>query len=239
LYDGQIQTHTGNGANKYIHFDKKTTTMTENELKIKKLELEIAELSRPSWKRPAYLTIVISVLTVLISSLIGFGQYFEKVDKDNIRKIEELEKKITENKEQEHKLEIATARYETLITKNENEEVRKSNTILKDDLKNNQIKLGIIEKEIGQKEAEFLRLTNQFGEFKDLVAGTIKKYKEYSPGYANGVINSQSGQAKIKEIIDLTEVERQRTEIGRFAYSIMNQTFDKSTSQILAELDLK
>lgn len=217
--------------------------MNEDQLRIKKLELEIAELTKPNWQKPSYLTILVSVLTILISATIGFSQYFTKVNQENVRKVEELENKLAENKDQQHKLEIARFKYETLMAKNENEEIMKKTVILNQEITENQKKLSITESEIQKKQIEIqsakVKLKNlekTYTNFKHLVSVTIRKYKEYSPGYANGIINSQSGQAKINEIVQLKNTDNQRIEISRFAFGIMNQTYTKSTEQILSEL---
>jgi|TARA_B110000908_G_scaffold119730_1_gene140329 hypothetical protein len=210
--------------------------MTEEELKIKKLELEISEISKPEWRKPAY---TISVLTIVISALIGFGQYYNKVDSDNFAKIEKLENTIAKNKEQQHKMEIATSKYETLIIKKENEEEKKKNKSLQEQVSINQRKLDKIENDIRKKGMEFLRLKKEYNGFKNLVKKTLEKNKQYSQEYANGVINSSSGQDKIREIIELDDLEMQRKEIGIFAFGVMNQTNEKSSKKIINEIGLK
>ncbi|MEM9820780.1 MAG: hypothetical protein AAF985_06900, partial [Bacteroidota bacterium] len=195
--------------------------MTEEELRMKKLELEIRELAKPSWRKPAYLTIVVSVLTILLSTLIGFGRYFEKVDKANIQKIEELEEKMASNKEQQHKMEMAAMNYETLMTNQENEVVKESNAELKADISKNKQELKRIEEQVRKKEAALQAIEKEFRDYKSLVFGTIERYKKYSPNYARGVINSTSGQAKIKAIMAFENQEKQREAIGKFAYGVM------------------
>jgi hypothetical protein len=220
--------------------------MNEDQLRIKKLELEIIELSKPNWKKPSYLTILVSVLTILISATIGFSQYFTKVDQENARKVEELEGKLNDNKEQQHKMEMATQKYETFLINTENEEIKKKNSEIKQYLIDNQNKLFITEQKIKDKQSELqnsnLKLQNvekKFNGYQHLVSNTINKYNEYSPGYAKGIIDSPSGQEKIKEIIGLKDVENQKYEIERFAYGVMNQTHIKSTEKITSELGIK
>lgn len=55
------------------------TTIQRDTLELRKLELEIAELERPWWKRPVYLTLVVPILAALIAFVaVAAGGYFDQ-----------------------------------------------------------------------------------------------------------------------------------------------------------------
>ncbi|MCE7990967.1 MAG: hypothetical protein HEP71_03270 [Roseivirga sp.] len=213
--------------------------MTEDELRKKKLLLEIEELSKPSWKKPAYLTIIVSAITILITAMIGFGQYYDKVDKDNQRRVEELEKVISENKDQQHKMEIATAKYETLIAQSARDSMLNSNEALRLEIIAEQGKLRKIQSDILAREKELQKVKGDYADFKSQVVGILDQYKRYSQGFANGVIRSDEGKEKIEEIRQIANPELQRSEIGRFAYTVTQQTYTQARERILTGLGLQ
>lgn len=126
----------------------------------------------------------------------------------------------------------------------ENEEKAKKNMALQIEVTQNQEQLSKTKMELQTKQMELQKIKSKlqdlekdYSSYKSLVLNTIESYKNYSPGYANGIINSQSGQDRIKLIINLKDVEKQRIEIGKFAYGVMNQTYTDATKKILIELE--
>jgi len=215
---------------------------TEESLKLKKLNLEIEELSRPYWQKPAYLTIIVSAITVIASVFIAFGQYYyqysQKVNQQNVKEIEDLRKKIGEQKEQQHNLELAKADYELLKAKYENKELNNSNSNLKEEIKLEELKLEEVKKKVRLQKEKYSKLKSEFNEFKNAVRATIEKYNKYSPNYARGVLRSPSGQKKIEQIVNIENKNTQKKEIESFAFGIMAQTNRQSTQKITDELNL-
>jgi len=209
--------------------------MIEEELKIKKLELEISELAKPSWKKPQYITTIVSVLTVLVTATIGFDRYFENVDQNHIQTIENLERTIMENKEQQHKSEISRVEYEIKMLEIAKENSKEQNLILEKKIKESSTELQIAQSKLNVMESKL----NKYSETLDKVFATIVKYEKYSPNFARGVIDSPSGQNKIDEIIAISDNSTQRKEIASFAFNITNQANSRSSEKIREELSIE
>ncbi|ASS50838.1 MAG: hypothetical protein A3D31_14910 [Candidatus Fluviicola riflensis] len=196
--------------------------MTEDELRIKKLRLEIDELAKSSWKKPAYLTIIVSAITVIISVGFGLVQYYKQVDQQNVQTIEKLEKERDNVKLEKHDAEIAKAQYELLIKDTEKAEIQQQLLVTNKQLESEKRQLGSLKK--------------QLAGIKNLQEA-IDKYNAYTISYAQGVIASPSGQRKIQEIADLESSAQKRHEIGLFAFNITKQAHSKTMEQIKDELN--
>jgi len=196
--------------------------MTEEELRTKKLQLEIDELSRSSWKKPAYLTIIISAVTVAISAYFGFSQYFKQVDRTNIETIERLEKEKEDFKNEKHDAQIAKAQYELLLRDVENKEM--------------QDHMLLISQQSLEQEKQFASIKKKLLRVKNLEK-TIDKYNSYIIEYARGVIASPSGQNKVREIIEIENPEQQKRELENFAFNITKQSHSRGLEQVLEEIN--
>lgn len=183
--------------------------MTEEQLRIKKLELDVKELARSHWKKPQYLTTtIVSVLTILVTAAIGFDRYFQNVDQNRANEIEALQKIIEDDKQSKHELENARQKLENTKLRLENEEAQQTKAD--------------IEKQILEARLSLKR--------------TLDKYKMLTPEHGKRLINSASGQAEVKRIIDLGDPEEQRLAISKFAFGIMNQTYSEISKEMNEEL---
>lgn len=196
--------------------------MTEEELRTKKLQLEIDELSKSSWRKPAYLTIIISTITVIISVGFGLVQYYKQVDQENVKIIKRLEEERDHVMLEKHDAEIAKAQYELLIKDTEKAEIQKQ--------------LSSTNKQLVLEKRQLLSLKKQLAGIKNLKEA-IDQYNQYTISYAQGVIASPSGQRKIQEILDLENPTQKRIEIGIFASNITKQAHSRTMEQIMEELN--
>jgi|GEM_PF-3093811 len=201
--------------------------MSEEELRIQKLQIEIKELSKSNWRKPSGLTIIISAITVTISAYFGFAQYFKQVDQDNITKIENLEReqdKVKAEKRnaeiEKHNAEIAKSDYELLIQQNEKRDIE------------NELKL--IREQFQKKENQLSRLKKELNGIKS-VEEAVNKYSEYILGYAQGIIRSPSGQNKVESIISIENDQDKKAEIENFAFNVTQQAHSKTMKQILTK----
>ena len=207
--------------------------MTEEELKTRKLEIEISEMSKPFWKRPQYVTTtIISVLTILITAAIGFNRYFENVDNSRKATIEKLEETIERDKEQKHELEIARQNFELSTLRNENREALNIQKEVEKEVKEAELKLK-------QAESKYAQVSRKYAAFVDNVQGTLSEYKELAPKHGNRLINSRFGQKAILEILEIPNADEQRIAIGKFAYGITNQTYVEINKEISKNLGIK
>lgn len=198
--------------------------MTEKELQIEKLRLEVKELSKSAWRKPTFL---LSAITIIVSVAIGFDRYFEKVNSDNIAEISRLEKTIGEQKqqanelkEQELGLEIATREQEK--------------STLQSEIVDAKTQKDRIEQEMS---ADLAKTQQKIAEIKYRIRVILAK-SEIDQSRINYIIASQSGQSAINNILSLSGEKEKKTEIGRFAYTVANQVSNESLNKIVDELEL-
>lgn len=199
--------------------------MSEEELRIQKLQIEIKELSKSNWRKPAGLTIIISAITVTTSAYFGFAQYFKQVDQDNITKIENLEREQDKVKAErrsaeieKHNAEIAKSNYELLLQQNETRDIAN--------------KLKLIHEQFREKEKQLSNLKKELNGIKS-VEEAVNKYNDYILGYAQGIIRSPSGQNKMESILGLENDQDKKMEIEKFAFNVTQQAHLKTMEEIL------
>ncbi|BDS11275.1 hypothetical protein [Aureispira anguillae] len=210
--------------------------MTEEELKLEKLRQEVKQLSKPDWLKPAYLTILVSALTIVITTAVGFYQYFAKVNQDNVDKIEALEKALTKNEIQQYKTEKATLAFELAQLKMGRDSAKIEKEIINQELMEIKHEKELAEAKKKTLSRQLATVRRSFSNYNSLVESTIEKYENYSSGYARGIISSPSGQRKILEIVEMKNPKQQQEAIEEFAYKVMRQTYQKSSTKIKEEI---
>lgn len=213
--------------------------MTEQELKIRKLELEIADLSTPRWKRPAYLTIIVSAITIIVSAIIGFSNYFSRVDDERAKQITDLQSTIERLEDERHFNEISSKNIELNRLKEQIKSLDAQKLKIEIEIQDSKLALILSNQELAQSRQRLADVKKEHEEYVENVTSILSKYKELAPKHGNRLISSASGQAKIKQIMMITDPNVQRVEIGKFAYGITNQTYSETLQEIKSELKLE
>ncbi|WP_298516347.1 hypothetical protein [uncultured Kordia sp.] len=198
---------------------------TKEELEILKLEEELKQLKAPFWKKPSYLTIIGSGLTIIISAAIGFSSYYTKVDLDNKAKLEQLQNKIKESEKA-----AAVAKDETNKLKSETYKLRYEDYKNRVEDKKNELS----EMEDKLKVAE-RRLNNYKARFKS-VSSEVENYisKQYTPGFTEGILDTN--EEEMKKFATNAET---LTNLRKFIAFVVKRTYTKSNEKRKAELDKK
>jgi len=212
--------------------------MTLEEAEIEKIKLEIEKLKLPFWKNPAYLTIIATII-------IGFSSYYVATDK---AKAEQIETLIAENRKLEQKKdELEKAEIERKAEHNQRkfEDFKLKNDEIQDEILIKEIRLNSVEDNLEESKMRVQSLENQYTsiqeayeEYKSKVYEIMKEVENYGPGYADGLINSLPGQAKIDEIITTADPTQLKQEIERFALRISEQAFNMTMAKKKIKLDI-
>jgi len=212
--------------------------MEKTSLEEKKLLLEIRELEKPFWQKPAYLTIIISSLTVIISAGIGFSAYYTKVDEANLKTIDDQKKTIEDLKDQQHYTELAKRELEITQKGLEMERIDVQKSEAEEHLKQSETRLKTKDAQLHTIEAQISQSQSRYLAYKDSVKNVVTYISQYGPGYAKGLIESPSGQDAINDIMDIEDKRAQKAEIERFAYRVSEQAFIKTENRKSQDLGL-
>jgi DNA repair exonuclease SbcCD ATPase subunit len=174
------------------------------------------------------------------------------VDQENVSKIKELEQKNRENEALQQKIKVENLNLQkTQIeiqaeenrSKAEQYSVRLIQVEKEFSLKNNELKtvnekLIINASKLIDSAEKLSNIKTDYAEYKEKVKKITEYMAGYGPGYAKGVLGTESGKSKMKEIAELPNANDRAREIEIFTMNIINQTFNKYTSKKNGELSL-
>jgi len=215
----------------------------KEQYEIEKIKIEIAQLKEPFWKKPNTL---LSVVTIIITALIGFNSYFVKVNQENISKIEELEEQNKISKALQDKIILenhALEKTKMLLVAEDNERKYNASVIA---LKNAEIALNKVEHDIKSTSSKLNKVQEnlllekeKYNKYQEKVKKVTEYMSGYGPGYANGIITSNQGKQKIRQISELDDKEEQIKQIADFTMKVVSQTFNKYTIVKSGHLEIR
>lgn len=209
--------------------------MTKEELEIEKLKVEINQLEKPFWKKPA---IVISFLTVVISALIGFSSYFKQVNQDNIAEIEKLQGLVKEKEALDRKIELQNLNLQKTQVENDAKRLKDELDELITEVQQQKAILQSKNVQLGQLKSQIKTEKARREEYIEKVSEITQYMADYGPGYAKDLISSPSEQEKIYQITRVEPKQQQAKEIENFTNNIVEQTFKKYIEKKGDELQL-
>ena len=144
------------------------------ELQQQKLIEEIRLLREPFWKKPSYLTVVISALTIIVTAAIGFSTYYHNKDELREAQIKNLEEKIKQSQQSEE-----NARFQ--LQELESETYRLRYEDFKDKTAEKQELLRTISIELDKKNQDLKEVRSKVARVANEVENFISE--KYAPGY--------------------------------------------------------